>query len=132
MPWIATGVFVYQSFITESKDWGTFVIAQSFMVYSILSEILDELFRHTDDFTELEKYFKRASSVEEINGEMLQILSRVYWMTGKEKYLNWAIKISTHPQSGYRYLVLLKTLSHSTKNQHILFAMEASSVFIVG
>ena len=37
MPWIATGVFVYQSFITESKDWGTFVIAQSFMVYSILS-----------------------------------------------------------------------------------------------
>ena len=37
MPWIATGVFVYQSFITESKEWGTFVIAQSFMVYSILS-----------------------------------------------------------------------------------------------
>tara|TARA_B100001741_G_scaffold235556_1_gene196560 strand:+ start:693 stop:1901 length:1209 start_codon:yes stop_codon:yes gene_type:complete len=39
MPWIATGVFVYQSFITESKEWGTFVIAQSFMVYSILSVI---------------------------------------------------------------------------------------------
>ena len=39
MPWIATGVFVYQSFITESKDWGAYVIAQSFMVYSILSVI---------------------------------------------------------------------------------------------
>ena len=39
MPWIATGVFVYQSFITESKGWGEFVIAQSFMVYSILSVI---------------------------------------------------------------------------------------------
>ena len=39
MPWIATGVFVYQSFITESKGWGSFVIAQSFMVYSILSVI---------------------------------------------------------------------------------------------
>jgi len=39
MPWIATGVFVYQSFITESKEWGSFVIAQSFMVYSILSVI---------------------------------------------------------------------------------------------
>jgi MFS family permease len=39
MPWIATGVFVYQSFITESKDWGTFIIAQSFMVYSVLSVI---------------------------------------------------------------------------------------------
>ena len=37
MPWIATGVFVYQSFITESKEWGSFVIAQSFMTYSILS-----------------------------------------------------------------------------------------------
>ena len=37
MPWIATGVFVYQSFIIESKEWGSFVIAQSFMVYSILS-----------------------------------------------------------------------------------------------
>ena len=39
MPWIATGVFVYQSFITEAKDWGSFVIAQSFMVYSILSVV---------------------------------------------------------------------------------------------
>ena len=39
MPWIATGVFVYQSFISESKEWGTYVIAQSFMVYSVLSLI---------------------------------------------------------------------------------------------
>tara|TARA_A100001035_G_scaffold275085_1_gene267961 strand:- start:1662 stop:2528 length:867 start_codon:yes stop_codon:yes gene_type:complete len=37
MPWIATGVFVYQSYITESKGWGEFVIAQSFMAYSVLS-----------------------------------------------------------------------------------------------
>ena len=39
MPWVATGVFIFQSFISESKGWGTFVIAQSFMVYSILSVI---------------------------------------------------------------------------------------------
>ena len=39
MPWIATGVFVYQSFITEAKEWGSFVIAQSFMIYSILSVV---------------------------------------------------------------------------------------------
>ena len=39
MPWIATGVFVYQSFITEAKEWGSFVVAQSFMVYSILSVV---------------------------------------------------------------------------------------------
>jgi len=39
MPSIATGTFVYQSFIVSSKDWGPYVIAQSFMVYSILSVI---------------------------------------------------------------------------------------------
>ena len=39
MPWIATGTFVYQSFILTSKNWGPYIIAQSFMVYSILSVI---------------------------------------------------------------------------------------------
>ena len=39
MPWIATGSFVYQSFISSSKGWGPYVIAQSFMVYSVLSVI---------------------------------------------------------------------------------------------
>jgi len=39
MPWIATGTFVYQSFILSSKNWGPYVIAQSFMSYSILSVI---------------------------------------------------------------------------------------------
>ena len=37
MPSIATGTFVYQSFILSSKNWGPYIIAQSFMVYSILS-----------------------------------------------------------------------------------------------
>ena len=39
MPWIATGTFVYQSFILESKNWGPYVIAQSFMVYSLMSVV---------------------------------------------------------------------------------------------
>jgi len=39
LPWIVTGTFVYQSFILSSKNWGPFVIAQSFMVYSVLSVI---------------------------------------------------------------------------------------------
>ena len=39
MPWIATGTFVYQSFIVSSKSWGPYVIAQSFMVYSVLSVV---------------------------------------------------------------------------------------------
>ena len=39
MPWIATGIFVYQSFILSSKNCGPYVIAQSFMAYSVLSVI---------------------------------------------------------------------------------------------
>ena len=37
MPCIVTGIFVYQSFILMSKNWGEYVIAQSFMVYSVSS-----------------------------------------------------------------------------------------------
>ena len=39
LPSIATGVFVYQSFILTSKNWGPFIMAQSFMVYSVMSVI---------------------------------------------------------------------------------------------
>ena len=39
LPAINTGVFVYQSFILESKGWGDFVIAKSFMLYAILSVV---------------------------------------------------------------------------------------------
>jgi MFS family permease len=39
LPAINTGVFVYQSFILESKGWGEFVIAKSFMFYAILSVV---------------------------------------------------------------------------------------------
>ena len=38
MPWIATGVFVYQSFIADnSKMWSIYTIPKAFMVYSIAS-----------------------------------------------------------------------------------------------
>ena len=39
MPWIATGAFVFQSFISSSKNWGQYIIAQSFMAYSVLTVI---------------------------------------------------------------------------------------------
>ncbi|HKJ67877.1 MAG TPA: hypothetical protein VKA68_07960 [bacterium] len=32
----------------------------------------------------------------EINGEMLQTLSRIYWMTDDEKYLRWAIRLGDY------------------------------------
>ena len=37
MPWMATGIFVYQSFITESKMWAIYTIPKAFMFYSITS-----------------------------------------------------------------------------------------------
>ena len=37
MPWMATGIFVYQSFITESKLWPAYTIPKAFMVYSVAS-----------------------------------------------------------------------------------------------
>ncbi len=37
MPWIFTGFAVFQSFVQTSKGWGSYVIAQSFMSYSIFS-----------------------------------------------------------------------------------------------
>ncbi len=39
MPWVATGVFVYQSFISESKMWNIYTIPKAFMVYSLASII---------------------------------------------------------------------------------------------
>jgi predicted MFS family arabinose efflux permease len=37
MPWMATGIFVYQSFISDSKMWAIYTIPKAFMVYSITS-----------------------------------------------------------------------------------------------
>lgn len=50
---------------------------------------------------------------EEVNGELLQVLSRMYWMTGEEKFLEWAMKIGDyyllgdhHPTRDLEYLRL--------------------------
>jgi len=49
----------------------------------------------------------------EVNGEMLQALSRIYWMTGDSKYLDWAIRLgdyyllsTNHPTSHFSRLRL--------------------------
>lgn len=39
----------------------------------------------------------------EVNGELLQVLSRVYWMTGDSKYLDWAEKIGDYFLLGEGY-----------------------------
>lgn len=39
---------------------------------------------------------KIVSTSQEVNGEMLQALSRVTWMTGDRKYLDWAIRMGDY------------------------------------
>ncbi|MDX1285793.1 MAG: hypothetical protein R3182_12305, partial [Draconibacterium sp.] len=56
-----------------------------------MMEMLDDLEEFMSDVSQLENYFERTASIEEVNGEMLQTLSRIYWMTGNKKYLDWAI-----------------------------------------
>ena len=36
-PWIITGIFVYQSFISDAKLWSVFAIPKAFMIYSVTS-----------------------------------------------------------------------------------------------
>jgi len=55
--------------------------------------ILDDIWKHAPVDT---KYGKIPSTSQEINGEMLQTLSRIYWMTGDKKYLDWAIRLADY------------------------------------
>lgn len=76
-------------------------------------ELLYDLNEEIDIADEtVEKGFGNAGK-EEVNGELLQILSRIYWMTGDEKLLDWAVKIGDyyllgnhHPTRDLEYLRL--------------------------
>jgi len=55
--------------------------------------ILDDLWQRAPVKTQ---YGQIVSENQEINGEMLQTLSRVYWMTGDRKYLQWAVRLGDY------------------------------------
>lgn len=55
--------------------------------------ILDDMWKHAPVET---PYGKIVSTSVEVNGEMLQALSRIYWMTGDSKYLEWAIRLGDY------------------------------------
>jgi len=72
--------------------------------------ILDDMWKHAPVETE---FGKIVSTNEELNGEMLQVLSRVYWMTGEQKYLDWAMRLgdyyllgNNHPTNDFTQLRL--------------------------
>jgi len=70
--------------------------------------ILDDIWQYAPVET---KYGKIISKNIEVNGEMLQVLSRIYWMTGERKYLDWAVRLGD-------YYLLDK--NHPTKDQKTL------------
>ncbi len=55
--------------------------------------MLDDIWAHATVKT---KFGFIPSHNSEVNGEQLQILSRIYWFTGDEKYLNWAIRLGDY------------------------------------
>ena len=55
--------------------------------------IMDDVWDHAAVETE----FGALPSLNvEVNGEQLQVLSRLYWMTGEQKYLDWAIRLGDY------------------------------------
>ncbi|MHC4483965.1 MAG: glycoside hydrolase family 88 protein [Planctomycetota bacterium] len=70
--------------------------------------MLDDMWKQAPVDT---KYGRIVSTNQEINGEMLQTLSRIYWMTGEAKYLDWAIRLGDYHLLGGH---------HPTKDQNRL------------
>ncbi|XOV94794.1 MAG: hypothetical protein ACFHWX_08830 [Bacteroidota bacterium] len=73
-------------------------------------EILDDIWKYAPIET---PYGNIPSENVELNGEMLQVLSRIYWMTGDDKYVDWAIRLGDyyllddhHPTQDFKELRL--------------------------
>ncbi len=75
-----------------------------------MMEMLDDLLILMDNPDDFTKNYERTASVEEVNGEMLQTLSRIFWMTGNDKYLEYAIKIGDYYLLGNRDLSQIEYL----------------------
>ncbi|MBN1806832.1 MAG: FAD-dependent oxidoreductase [Sedimentisphaerales bacterium] len=75
-------------------------------------KILDDMWRHAPVKTQ---YGNIVSRRQEVNGEMLQVLSRIYWMTGNQKYLYWAIQLGD-----YYLLSRYPETNHPTKDESII------------
>ncbi len=58
-----------------------------------MREIVDDVFKHAPYDT---PYGKIPSTNVEVNGDLLQILPRLYSMTGEQKYLDWAHRLADY------------------------------------
>ncbi len=61
--------------------------------YGRMREIVDDIFLHAQVET---PYGPIPSTDIEVNGELLQLLPRLYSMTGEEKYLTWAHRLADY------------------------------------
>ena len=61
--------------------------------YDRMIGILDDMWQHAPVET---PFGKIVSDNVEVNGEMLQTLSRLYWMTGEDKYLEYAVRLGDY------------------------------------
>jgi len=57
-------------------------------------EILEDLPLLTRVAKNIHGSWYGSSATVEVNGDLLQVLSRMYWFTGKRKYLDWAVEIA--------------------------------------
>ncbi len=63
-------------------------------------EIMDDMWRHAGIDT---PFGKITSSNIEVQGDQLQALSRIYWITGDRKYLDYAIRLGDYYLLGNRH-----------------------------
>lgn len=59
-------------------------------------DLINELQKHMVIAQNIKGYFYGNSVDMEINGDLLQILCRLYWLTKNERYLKWAIRIGDY------------------------------------
>ena len=62
--------------------------------------MVDDLFAHANVEA---PYGRIPTSNIEVHGELLQVLSRLYWMTGQAKYLEWAVRLGDYYLLGGRH-----------------------------
>ncbi len=108
--------FSKKGFVHEEVDMGRIVFGTSeyckdglmplteWLGNSPWSERMMEMLRDLDDQIDVANELNFSETVNtEVNGELLQVLSRVYWMTGEKKFLDWAVKIGDYFLLGEGY-----------------------------
>ncbi|MEZ4901238.1 MAG: hypothetical protein R2822_05490 [Spirosomataceae bacterium] len=58
--------------------------------------ILEDLDKLVDVPTKIEGKFFGNSAVVEVNGDLLQVLARMYWMTSNPQWLKWGVQIGDY------------------------------------